>query len=170
MGFNKKAESSSRGGRIRQREQYQQGSEKYEYPKEKDSKKPKTGHVRDKTETEREVRERKRRKKNELRARLEGQIREWSQGESERDEITENARKVLNRIGKATTDLIWKVIRDGMETEKTSTTEEVYKYNEYIILDVSWSQFVEGNTDQTKTIFRGKEANSGFQRAINQKL
>ena len=73
---------------------------------------------------------------------------------------------MLNRIGKATTDLIWKVIRDGIETEKMSTMEEVYKYNEYTILHVSWSQFVEGNTDQTKTIFRGKEANSGFQRAI----
>ena len=44
--------------------------------------------------------------------------------------------------------------------------EEVYKHNEYIILDVSWSQFVEGDTDRTKTIFRGKEANIGFQRTI----
>ena len=53
-----------------------------------------------------------------------------------------------------------------METEKISTTEEVYKYNEYIILDVSWGQFIEGETDRTKTIFHGKEANSGFQRTI----
>jgi hypothetical protein len=45
-------------------------------------------------------------------------------------------------------------------------TEETYKHNEYIILDVSWSQFSESNTDQTKTIFRGKKANSGFQRVI----
>ena len=37
-----------------------------------------------------------------------------------------------------------------METEKINTTEEVYKYNEYIILDVSWSQFIEGDTDQTR--------------------
>ena len=123
----------------------------YEYLKEKDSKKSKTGHVNDKTETGREIRERNKRKENELSTRLEGQIREWSQGEPESDEITESARKVLNRVGKATTELIWKIIRDGMETEKISTTEEVYKYNEYIILDVSWSQFVEGNTGQTKT-------------------
>ena len=106
------------------------------------------------------------RKERELRTRLEGQIGEWSQEELEGDEITESARKVLSRVGKVTTELIWKFIRDGMETEKISTTEEVYKCNEYIILDASWSQFVEGNTDRTKAIFRGKEANSGFQRAI----
>ena len=27
--------------------------------------------------------------------------------------------------------------RDGVDTEKTNTTEEIYKYNEYIILDAS---------------------------------
>ena len=53
-----------------------------------------------------------------------------------------------------------------METERMDITEEVYTYNEYKILDVSWSQFSESNTDRTKTIFRGKEASSGFQRAI----
>ena len=53
-----------------------------------------------------------------------------------------------------------------MDTEKISTTEEVYKYNEYLILDASWGQFMEGNIDQTKTIFRGKEAYSGFQRIV----
>ena len=34
------------------------------------------------------------------------------------------------------------------------------------MIDVSWSQFSESKTDQTRTIFRGKEASSGFQRAI----
>ena len=65
-----------------------------------------------------------------------------------------------------TTDLIRKVIRDGMETEKMEMMEEVYKYNEYKILDVSWSQFSESTTDQTRTIFRGRKASSGFQRMI----
>ena len=82
------------------------------------------------------------------------------------DETTENAKKVLSRGGKATTELIRKVIRDGMETEKINTVEEVYKYNEYIILDAMWGKFVEGDTDKTKTIFRGKEAYSGFQRVV----
>ena len=41
MGFNEKAESSSRGGRIRRTEQYQQSNETHEYPKEQDSEKPK---------------------------------------------------------------------------------------------------------------------------------
>ena len=31
-----------------------------------------------------------------------------------------------------------------MDTEKASTTEEIYKYNEYIILDASWGQYTEG--------------------------
>jgi len=44
--------------------------------------------------------------------------------------------------------------------------EEVYKYNEYKILDVSWSQFSESTTDQTRTIFRGRKASSGFQRMV----
>ena len=38
MGFNERAESSSRGGQIRRREQYQQSNEMHEYPKEKSSK------------------------------------------------------------------------------------------------------------------------------------
>ena len=68
--------------------------------------------------------------------------------EPEGEEMTENAREVLNKIGKATTDLIRKVIRDGMQTERMDITEETYKHNEYIILDVSWSQFSESNMDQ----------------------
>ena len=40
-----------------------------------------------------------------------------------------------------------------METDRINTTEEVYKYKEYIILDVSWGQFKEGDRDQTKTTF-----------------
>ena len=80
--------------------------------------------------------------------------------------MTENAKGVLTKVGKATTDLIRKVIRGGMETERMDMTEEVYKYNAYKIPDVSWSQFSESKTDQTGTIFRGKEASSGFQRAI----
>ena len=71
-------------------------------------------------ETARGIREHNKRKGEELREGLEGQIREWSQGEPENDKITENARKVLNKLGKAATELIWKVIRDGMETEKIS--------------------------------------------------
>ena len=35
MGFNEKAESSSRGERIRKREQYQKDSETYEYSRER---------------------------------------------------------------------------------------------------------------------------------------
>ena len=166
MGFNEKAESSSRGGRIRRREQYQQSQETYEYPQERHSKTPKTGQGKDRAETEREVRVERKRKKTEFRTKLENQVQEWSQQEPEGEEMTENAREVLNKIGKATTDLIRKVIRDGMQTERMDITEETYKHNEYIILDVSWSQFSESNTDRTKTIFRGKEANSGFQRVI----
>ena len=45
MRFNGTAESSSRGERIRKREQYQKDNETYEYPKEKGSKNPKTRHV-----------------------------------------------------------------------------------------------------------------------------
>ena len=66
----------------------------------------------------------------------------------------------------STAELIRKVIRDGMDTEKISTTEEIYKYNECIILDASWGQYTKGNTDQTKTIFRRRKAHSGFQRII----
>ena len=154
MGFNEKAESSSRGERIRKREQYQRDSETYEYSKEKDGKNPRIGHVSNK------------RKRKELKEKLEGQIREWSRGEKGKDEITTNAEKVLNKKGEATTELIRKVIRDGMDTEKLNTTEEIYKYNEYIILDATWGQYTKGNTDKTKTIFQGRNAYSGFQKII----
>ena len=93
MGFNEKAESSSSGGRIRRRERCQQDNETYEHPKEKDSKKPKTRHIKDKTETKREKREQNKHRRKELREKLEGQIREWSQGEPEGDEITEMQEK-----------------------------------------------------------------------------
>ena len=56
-----------------------------------------------------------------------------------------------------------------METERINTIEELHKYNEHIILDVSWGQFATGDgdrTDRNKTIFRGREANSGFLRTI----
>ena len=52
MGFNWGAESSSRGERIRKREQYQSSNETYEYPKENDSKNPKIQHIKEGTETE----------------------------------------------------------------------------------------------------------------------
>ena len=45
MGFNEKAESSSRGERVRKREQYQKDNETYEYSKEKGGKNPRIGHV-----------------------------------------------------------------------------------------------------------------------------
>ena len=53
-----------------------------------------------------------------------------------------------------------------MDTEKLNTTEEIYKYNEYIILDATWGQYTKGNTDKTKTIFQGRNAYSGFQKII----
>ena len=154
MGFNGRAESSSRGECIRKREQYQKDNETYKYPREKVSKNPKTQHVSNKQN------------RRELKEKLEGQIQEWSRGEIEKDEITTNAEKVLSKGGEATTELIRKVIRDGMNTERASTTEEIYKYNEYIILDASWGQYTEGSTDQTKTILRVREAYSGFQRIV----
>ena len=109
MGFNERAESSSRGGRIRRGEQYQQSEEIHEYPKGRHSKTPKTGQGKDRAETERGVRAERKRKRTELRTRLESQIEEWSQQEPEGEEMTENARGVLNKIGKATTDLIRKL-------------------------------------------------------------
>ena len=72
MGFNEKAESSSRGERIQKREQYQKDSETYEYPKEKDGGNPRIGHVSNK------------RKRKELKEKLEGQIREWSRSRRKR--------------------------------------------------------------------------------------
>ena len=41
-------------------------------------------------------------------------------------------------------------------------TEETYKYDEYIIIDASWGQFVEGERDKTIAIVRGRDASSGF--------
>ena len=42
-----------------------------------------------------------------------------------RDDVTEETRKGLKKGGKATTDLIRKVLRDGMDTRKTSSVEEI---------------------------------------------
>ena len=64
---------------------------------------------------------------------------------------------MLSTRGEATTELIRKVIRDGMDTEKVSAMEEIYKYNEYIILDASWGQYTKGNTDQKKDDFSRKK-------------
>ena len=70
-----------------------------------------------KKEEEHEINERQRRynkrKRKELEEKLEEQIREWNRGETERDEITENASKVLREGREATTELIRKVIRDA---------------------------------------------------------
>ena len=49
-----------------------------------------------------------------------------------KDEITEKTREVLRKMGKATTELIRKVIRDGMETERVNQEEEMYRYKEHI--------------------------------------
>ena len=94
-----------------------------------------------------EIQARKKRKRQELREILKDQVNDWSQGEAQRDEITEKTREVFCKVGKATTELIRKVIRDGMETERTNKTEETYKYDEYIILGASWGQFVEGERE-----------------------
>ena len=63
---------------------------------------------------------------------------EWNNIEKLRDEITEETRKVLRRAGQATTDLVRKVLRDGMDTRGINRIEEIYKYNDYIIMDASW--------------------------------
>ena len=68
--------------------------------------------------------------------------------EVQKDEITEKTKEVLCTVGKATTELIRKVIRDGMETERINKTEEIYKYNEYIILDAQ--QQVQENEEEEK--------------------
>ena len=73
---------------------------------------------------------------------------EWSYMEVQKDEITEKTKEVLCTVGKATTELIRKVIRDGMETERINKTEEIYKYNEYIILDAQ--QQVQENEEEEK--------------------
>ena len=85
--------------------------------------------------------------------------------ETLRDEVTEETRKVLKRGGKATTDLIRKVLRDGMDTRKTSSVEEIYKYSDSVIMDVSWGQYAEGGNDKTRTIFQGTSSCSGFKDA-----
>ena len=82
------------------------------------------------------------------------------------DEVTEETGKVLKRGGKATTDLVRKVLRDGMNTRETSRAEETYKYNDYVIMNVSWGQYVEGGKDKTKTIFQGTNSCSGFKKAL----
>ena len=84
----------------------------------------------------------------------------------QQDGITVKTREALFEVGQATTELIQKVIRNRMETKRTNTTEETYKYDKYIMLDVSWGQFVEGDRDKTKPIVRGRDARSGFQRTI----
>ena len=47
------------------------------------------------------MRAERKRSKIELRTKLENQIEEWSQQEPEGEEMTENARGVLNKVGKA---------------------------------------------------------------------
>ena len=91
---------------------------------------------------------------------MEDQVKEWEQKEGQEDAITGKTREVVREVGEATTELVRKVIRDGMETERIHTIEEfkLYRYNEYIILDPSWGQYAirEGDRiDRTKTIFRG---------------
>lgn len=93
-------------------------------------------------------------------------IDEWSNTDTLKDDIIKGTKEVLCETGKATTDLIRKVIRDGMETERINRTEEIYKYNEYIIIDASWGQFVEDERDTTKTSFRGLNSSSGFQKVL----
>ena len=68
--------------------------------------------------------------------------------EVQKDEIAEKTKEVLCTVGKATTELIRKVIRDGMETERINKTEEIHKYNEYIILDAQ--QQVQENEEEEK--------------------
>ena len=87
MCFNGRAESSSRGERIRKKEEEHGIDERQ--------------------------RKYNKRKRKELQEKLEDQIREWNRGETERDEITENASKVLREGREATTELIRKVIRDA---------------------------------------------------------
>ena len=55
MGFDGEAESSSRGERIRKREQYQRSCEEYKYPRKKDRQNPKIQNTKGKTETERGI-------------------------------------------------------------------------------------------------------------------
>ena len=65
---------------------------------------------------------------------------------------------MVREVGEATTELVRKVIRDGMETGRIGTIEELYRYNKYIILDVSWGQFATGDGDRigrTKTMGGG---------------
>ena len=111
--------SSSRGERIRKREQYQKSNETcIRIPKRKGSKNPRTQHIKEGTEIERGLGRFNKQKQKEVKEKLEDQIRKWSQGETKTDKTTVNAKKVLSRGGKVTTELIRKVIRDGMETEK----------------------------------------------------
>ena len=71
--------------------------------KEKDSKNPaaETQHIKERARIEGRLRSCNKRKRGELKGKLEGQIQEWSRGETEKDEITANinAKKVLSIKG-----------------------------------------------------------------------
>ena len=47
-------------------------------------------------------------------------VEEWNKIETLRDAVTEETRKVLRRVGQTTTDLVRKVIRDGMDSRETN--------------------------------------------------
>ena len=53
-----------------------------------------------------------------------------------------------------------------MDTRRTSSAKEIYKYNSYVIMDVSWGQYAEGGNDKTRTIFQGTNSCSGFKDAL----
>ena len=82
-----------------------------------------------------------RQERQELLRTLLGAVKERETMETLRDDVTEETRAVFKRGGKATTDLIREVLRDGMDTRKTSSAEKIYKYNNYVIMDVSWGQY-----------------------------
>ena len=99
----------------------------------------------------------------ELKEVLKEVVEEWDNIETLQDEASHGGNEeVLRKTGQATTDLIRKVIRDGMDTREVSRTEDVYKYNEYMIMDTSWGQYVEGGKDETKTIFEGLTCTVAF--------
>ena len=74
---------------------------------------------------------RHKRKRQELLGTLQGTVEEWGTMEALRDDVTEETRSVLMKGGKATTDLLRKVLRDGMNMRETSSVEGIYKYNDY---------------------------------------
>ena len=53
-----------------------------------------------------------------------------------------------------------------MDTRKHVEKRKIYRYNEYIIMDVSWGQYAEGGNDKTRTIFQGTNSCSGFKGAM----